>query len=449
MLIYENFALQAKLTPKKVCLVYAQHQITWQELVSTIDQTALALTSQIKKGDRILISLNNPLTMLIMFYAVIQAGGIATLMDAQTNLEVTQKISKIYAYRLIIDDKYRLPSQKGQPLPQVDPQNIFMGALTSGTSGLPKVIDRDHQSWSLSFPYQSSLFHLSSQDRLLIVGTLAYTANLNACVHLLAIGGTVVFSESRQPQKWYFEIKKHAISALFMVPTNYRLLCKIKNKAIITTVTSLVSGGAKINLTDLKKLMQLFPNANFTEYYGASELGYVTYANANDLKNKPNSVGKPFPQVTLSFNDQLIFVKSPFLAKHFQPTTSIGDLGTIDSDGYIYLLGRQNGLINSGGIKILPEELEKALITYLQISNVSVIGLPDALRGEIVCICLEIASNTHLNKQHLLEFCRNKMNLRHCALRIYRFKQLPLNINDKVDKQLLRIILKEKRSIND
>ena len=435
MLIFDNFAQYAKLNPQKLCLSQGTHQLSWESFVTKVDILASQLATQIKVGDYILIQLASPIDALIYFYATIKVGGIATLIDIKTTDMVINALMKKYNFSLIINEHYS-PSQKTKPLPLLKGNPIFLGALSSGTTGIPKIINRDHQSWVRTFPYQDKLFNLSNKDRLYIAGALSYTANLNACAHLLADGGTIFFAANSQPKSWLSDILVNKITAIFMVPANYKMFLRTK-PPVIPEVTSLVSGGAKIDATTIIRLIKVFPQAQFTEYYGASELGYVTYATAQDVIANPTSVGKPFPMVQLTIKDDIIWVRSPFLAFPFQPETSIGDLGKIDELGYVYLLGRQNGIINTGGVKIIPEQMEQILLQYPGIKAAAVAGIPDDMRGEKLCLWIETDSSSNLNKSQILAFCKQKMQLVHCAAKIIFLEKLPLNISGKTDKQLL------------
>lgn len=421
--------------PAKTCLSWGSQRLTYRQLAEQTDEMACCLATQIKPKDIVLIKLARPLEQLLYFFAVIKAGGICLLADATTSDELCAHLIQSHNIRLCIDSHYTLPAKQVATLPPALPQDCFLGALSSGTTGTPKIIWRSHTSWVSAFAAQSRIFKLSGADTLYLAGSLVYTANLNACLHLLAEGGTVVFASSGMPRTWVQEITDRQISALFMVPANYkRLLSALR--VPLPAITSLVTAGAKMDLATLKRLPTYFPSAQICEYYGASELGHVSYLLAEDILAHPAAVGRAFPGVTITIKaDQTIWVKSPYLAPAYQPEASVGDLGELDENGFLYLWGRKNGLINTGGVKVIPEQVEQVLLTCPGVVQACVAGVSDALRGEKIYAWLVAPS---LTTAQVLDFCHRQL-LPHChPQRIIFIQEMPLTTTGKIDRQRLR-----------
>lgn len=420
----------------KICLIHGKVRLTYQEFSQQVDSLAYSLATLIKKGDRVLIKLAAPLSQLLYFFAVIKAGGACVFVDPSTSEEVCTALMDTHQLNLYIQDSFLLPVSAARSLPEMNENDIFLGALSSGSTGTPKLIWRDHQSWTSAFPNQSIVFQLSNTDTLYLVGSLVYTANLNACLHILAEGGTVMFASNSMPRTWVREITANRISAIFMVPANYRILLK-NRKAPLPQITSAVTCGAKMDLSTVQALVEYFPSAGIYEYYGASELGHVSYSTAKDLLERPNSVGIVFPQVAISIEDDMIWVKSPYIAPDYRPKATVGDLGRLDKDGYLYLLGRKYGIINTGGVKVIPEQVETILLQCPGVAEAVVGGIDDPIRGQKVCAWI-VKNQASLMTSEIFAFCQKRMRPHYCPQKIIFLDEIPLNKNGKIDRISLR-----------
>ncbi len=420
----------------KICLIHGKLQLTYQEFAQQVDCLAYRLAAQIKKGDKVLLKLADPLSQLLYFFGILKAGGSCVFIDPSTTEEVCAALMDMHKLNLYIHENFQLPTNAALSLPEINESDIFLGALSSGSTGTPKLIWRDHQSWTRAFPSQSRVFKLSSSDTLYLVSSLVYTANLNACLHILAEGGTVMFASNSMPRTWAREITTNHISAIFMVPANYKILLK-NMKAPFPQIQSAVTCGAKMDLHTVQTLVKYFPSAGIYEYYGASELGHVSYSTANDLLEHPSSVGKAFPNVTISIENDTIWVESPYMAPDYRPKATVGDLGKFDKEGNLYLLGRKHGIINTGGVKVIPEQVEAVLLQCPGIAEVVIGGIDDPIRGQKVCAWI-VKSQATLMTSDIFAFCQKKMRPHYCPQKIIFLDKMPLNTNGKVDRISLK-----------
>ena len=420
----------------KICLMHGKVQLTYQEFTQQVDCLAYRLAAQIKKGDKVLVKLADPLSQLLYFFGILKAGGACVFIDPSTSKEVCAALMDEHELTLHIHESFQLPTNAALKLPQINDDDIFLGALSSGSTGTPKLIWRDHQSWTRAFPSQSRVFQLSSADTLYLVSSLVYTANLNACLHILAEGGTVMFASNSMPRTWAREITANHVSAIFMVPANYKILLK-NMKVPLPQIQSAVTCGAKMDLHTVQTLVKYFPSAGIYEYYGASELGHVSYSTANDLLKHPSSVGKAFPNVTISIENDTIWVESPYMAPDYRPKATVGDLGKFDKEGNLYLLGRKHGIINTGGVKVIPEQVEAVLLQCPGIAEVVIGGIDDPIRGQKVCAWI-VKSQATLMTSDIFAFCQKKMRPHYCPQKFIFLDKMPLNTNGKIDRISLK-----------
>lgn len=433
MLIYEGIQNNVLKYENKICMIQGKRNMTYREISLSIEHIAKLLASKWNPGEKIIIKYSDPMKQILYLLALAKAGFSSVLVDNNIQPEVMNNIIKKVNPYYVIDDNFILPGKLGK-LPIVINENIFLGALSSGTTGQHKVIWRDHKSWTSAFPAQSETFSINSTDTLFLSGSLVYTANLNSALHILNSGGTVVFSERLHPRSWIGEIEQYNVTSIFMVPSHYRILVKnMKNP--LCKIKSIVSSGEKMDKDTAAELIKLFPNANICEYYGASELGHVSYINAEEII-RDYGVGKAFPGVNFWIEDGLIWVKSPYLAPEFRPKATVGDLGVLDEQGYLYILGRKNDFINKGGIKLSPLEIEKVLHKHPQISQVMVFGIKHPIKGEQVATVI-VKKDPQLTYEKVLTFCRIHLPRHACPQRIKFVESIPSNVDEKNNRKLL------------
>ena len=454
MLIFSGIYKNAEENASKVCMTLDGVSLTYGELVKNIHERAMFLAGRYKKGEKVIIKNTNPINTVINFLACSRAGLISIPVDIKTLPSTVEKIVEDVKPCCIIDDKFTyincnnlveekheakfldsdISKEENLIFPSIKDTDIFLGALSSGTTGHNKVIWRDHKSWTSAFKHQSDVFHISSKDTVFLVGSLSYTANLNSAMHILNEGGSIVFSKNIYPKTWITEIEKNNVSSIFMVPAHYRLLLKEITENILK-VKSLLSAGDKLDIETVNLLKEKFPKAHICEYYGASELGHVAYINFRE-NFKIGSVGKSFPEVEFWIDEDLVWVKSPYIAPDFRPKATVGDIGRIDEEGNLYLLGRKNHTINKGGVKILPYNIENVLNNHPQILKSVVFGVKHPVKGEEIAAVILPRSNK-LTVKEVMEYCKNNLEL-HCRpQKIKIVKEIKLNLNGKIDKKEL------------
>ncbi len=260
---------------------------------------------------------------------------------------------------------------------RADSDAIF-GALTSGTTGKPKILYRTFESWAGFFDVQNKIFSVDSSSKVFIHGSLSFTGNLNTLLATLYAGGTIITSEKFARYKW-LELIKTATN-IYLVPTKLRFLIEgepLKNIRGIFTGSQILTANQSLNL------MKKFPAAEIILYYGASELSFITYKkicaeNVNDIQN----LGKPFEGIGIEIRDGLIYVDTKFHVNGINMPFSVGDYGKFDAEGNLIFEGRGEDFINRGGVKINAVNVEKKISTIPAVKAVAVVKVKSDIRGE-------------------------------------------------------------------
>lgn len=319
------------------------------------------------------------------------------------------------------------------------------GVLSSGSTGVPKILWRRTASWADFFPVQNEIFEVTKETRLFLHGSMSFTGNLNALLAVWYAGGTVVTSAYLRPRSWLKVMARYAITHIYLLPTKLRLLMEAmpiskENTAALSSLRMIFAGSQMLDIKLMHHLQRTWPQARFILYYGASELNYVTYCTAEEWLLEPNTVGRPFPGVRVTVDeDHMIYVTSPYTIEGVACPFSVGDKGWFSSSGRLMFEGRGGAVINRGGYKLSVPLLEKKIQELDGVAEAVVIGQPDALRGEepVAFIQCEPGYTETMIKKAMTKV----LSVQEMPHRIIGVEEIPLTAGSKIDKrQLLRLL---------
>ena len=333
------------------------------------------------------------------------------------------------------------------------PEHTFLIGYTSGTTSRPKPFARSRQSWRASLDASRTAFGLDDQSHTLAPGPLAHGVTLYALAETLD-NGAAFHALPRFDTAAARALLTRQAPRLVTVPALLQALCR---PAPLPAVTNITTAGAKLDPALLSAARKSFPAATIHEYYGASELGFLSLSrhHADRSSAPPETVGHPFPHVALSIRDKgralpkgetgTIFARGDlaidrYLVDHTASGfrregdwATVGDLGRINPDGSLTLMGREGGMIVTAGYNVYPQEIETALSGLSGLTGAVVLGPSHPTRGQdLVAI---VTGNTTLAalRAHLApRLPRYKI-----PRRAYRVSEYPLTSSGKPDRRTL------------
>ncbi|WP_372056864.1 AMP-binding protein [Tistrella mobilis] len=316
-------------------------------------------------------------------------------------------------YRLWRDRAMGEPAAMQLPA-AVAPDQPFLIATTSGTSSEPKAFIRDHQSWAESFRNSIAEFAVAPGETVLAMGPLVHGLSLYATMEALAAGATAVLLDRFDATRAAAVAAAERADLLVGVPTMFEALARglDQARARLPGVRAVVSAGAKLPPALAQSLGATLPRAEIHEYYGASELSFVTLARSG-RGDPAESVGRAFRGVELRITGPAgealpagevgrIDIRSRMVSAGYvmggedgsgfvaldDGWSTVGDLGRMDADGHLYILGRAGGMIITGGLNVYPGEVEAAIAALPGMGEALVFGVPDPYWGEAVAAVL-------------------------------------------------------------
>jgi long-chain acyl-CoA synthetase len=341
---------------------------------------------------------------------------------------------------------------------------------TSGSTGKPKGVARPSAppaaNTATSRIYTGD--YQPGTDLHLCTGPLYHAAPLAYSLAIPLLGGAgVVLMDGWDAERALGLIDEHGITHTHMVPTMFHrllaLLPERRKQFKLSTLRYLLHGAAPCPIEVKRELIEWLGPVVF-EYYGATE-GTGTFVDSATWLKKPGTVGKPEPADQIKIFDDAggevpagaagtIYLKSPAASrftyhKDAEKTQgafrgdyfTVGDVGYLDADGYLFLTDRSANLIISGGVNIYPAECDAVLQMHAAVHDVAVIGVPNPEWGEEVKAVIELKPGCEPSPElarELIEHCRARLAHYKCPRSVDFVTNLPRYDSGKLSKHALR-----------
>jgi long-chain acyl-CoA synthetase len=260
-------------------------------------------------------------------------------------------------------------------------------------------------------------------------------------------------------------IESERLTHLYLVPTMYvrllRLGDDVRRRHDLSSVRFVASAGAPC-AADVKRQMIDWWGPVIHESYAASELGWISHIDSHAALRRPGSAGRAMPGVklkVLSAEGQevaagtvgLLYARDPAVpdftyanndgarrALERDGLWTLGDMGYLDADGYLYVVDRQNDMVIAGGVNIYPAEIEAVLITMPGVADCAVFGVPDAEFGEALAAAVQPAASAELDAAGVQAFLRERLAGFKVPRVVAFHDELPREDTGKIFKRRLR-----------
>jgi fatty-acyl-CoA synthase len=491
--------LHARATPGREAIVDARRRLTFGELDGEINRLAHALAARgVGPGERVVVQLPNGIESVVALQALPRVGAIAAQAGARLkrgelghilanarpravvyHADLAEELEAALAVhpgaapaRIVVgrggDEAWEaaLAGHDGARPPAArtgDAGGVIV--YTSGTTGRPRGARRGWAKTGVE-PAADLISSLGMRrdERHLVVAPLYHSAALGFATMTLLVGGTVVIEDGFAPEATLAAIARERITSLVMVPTMLHRLIELgaatRAAHDLASLRWVLSAAAPLT-TETARRFQAAYGPRLWNLYGATETGLVALAGPADHAARPGTVGRILRGNDVRILDEggaarppgaigEVFVANEMLVEgyHDDPAAtaaarradafSVGDLGRVDADGYLYLESRTHDMIISGGVNIYPAEIEAHLATHPDVVEAAVVGAPDPEWGERVVAYVVARAGATLAPEDVTAHCRAGLADYKQPRRVVLVDELPRNPTGKVLKRELR-----------
>jgi acyl-CoA synthetase (AMP-forming)/AMP-acid ligase II len=469
-------------------VVFENERLTWQQFGARVARVANLLRSiGIGRGDKVATVLGNCRELLEVYWAapaigaalvplspLLTASGLESLLrDSDAKCLVTQR-SLLDAVRpaaacgvrlLVIEDDY---AELAAAAPEAfEPAAVASGDLfnimyTSGTTGLPKGIMHTHFVRSMYALLFAAAWRMTPESRVLHTGAIVFNGAFVTLMPCFYLGATYVLQRQFAAEAMLEAIERERITHVMVVPSQIiALLASPKfDAARLGSLEMILSLGAPLLAEHKEKLNRLLPD-RFYELYGLTE-GFLTILDRTDAVRKSGSVGIPmlFEEMRIVADDGAdcaprqigeICGRGPFLMSGYYKRPDLtaqalrdgwlysGDMGYVDEEGYLYLVDRKKDMIDSGGVKVYPKDLEEIAARHPAVLEVAVFGVPHEKWGETPVAAVVLRAGAQAGAAGLRDWINERVAARYQRVsEVVIMESFPRSAAGKVLKREMR-----------
>ena len=487
--VRDMFLYSVRNFPDKAAVIEDKKRISYRELGSMVSSfSSFLLSNGINKGDAVAILLPNSIEFVVAFFSIASLGAVSVPVNtAFKKEEITFYVNHSSAKLILTEEKLQLVARevvsdtdtsaavvKGDssewiftatdagslPKVSIEPDDDAIYLYSTGSTGKPKRVSRTHLNLVALADNHTETVGWTDKDKILFTVPISHTYGFGNFISSIKIGASIVVLGEFNRNKVLDILEEESITVFPAVPIMLDVLAKtyLPELKDLSSLRLVISAGAPLPekiFYSFHEKYGIYPR----QLYGSSETGVISINLGDDIENTFNSVGKPVRNVEVHIIDEdgnkagvdevgEIAVKSPSMARGYfglpGETKKVfrdgyyftGDLGRVDREGFIYIVGRKKFFINISGNKVDPSEVESVLLKHPKVKDAVVLGITEGEGMETVKAV--IVSDEGLQKKEIFEFCKGQI-AEYKIPRIIEFRdELPRSPAGKVLREELR-----------
>ena len=442
------FELLAEHPPDKLAFHDGVEAITFGALRTR----AAAIAGAFEPGAVIAVRMGNSIDHVVLAYAIAAAGAVLFELPPDTTpLQVEAALRRTRAAAYFTDGDPLPTGTRALPEPDTEALALLIG--TSGTTGTPKIAMRSTNGSCAMARHVLSCTGIARDDVVLIAAPLSGGVGyINGLCSTAITGCSTILPRTLRIEALMELLERHRVSALCTLPTLAVRMLAAPGEAPALRVIQ--TGGAYLHPQVAAGLEARF-DCRVVSAYGAIDVGIpsMVKAEGDTAQHRHETVGKPFPEAELALIDGEVVMRGPSTALGYfedeEATRAVyddegwghfGDLGRIDEDGYLRIVGRLKEVINRGGKKISVNEVENHVRAFPGVRDVAAVGYDDPELGERCCAV--VVSDDAVTLEALRAFLTERgVPKLMWPERVHHLDELPMSPQGKVRRRELKELL--------
>lgn len=486
-------------TPEKTAIWCDGKVMTYQEMAKLVSKYSnLLLSLGVAHGDHIVIPMNNSIESVALFFSAADLGVCVVPLNPSLPLEAVKSAMKagnvkhiiarssfymdcdknggikVPGFCICLDKEYpgTVPFAKIEEMSEIRPEinydvdgtESLILTMTSGSTGTPKPIDISQDNKYERAMAHIRVYSIMKEDKILAATPLYHSLAERLVILPLILGATSILLPRFTPAIWLKCVEEQKPTFTIAVSAQLAQILELLKKddaPKITSFRSIVSSSALLEASVKYELIDLL-NCEFHEMYGTSEVSTVTNICFQKVKNKQNSVGKPFDEAQIrilrdesesdfdtncacgevgeiavktklqckGYYKQEVMMKNAMIDGYFRT----GDLGYLDEDGYLYFAGRKKELIITGAVNVYPNDIDAVVSRLPEVQECAAFAYPDERLGEVVAIAVVPKEDDEINLRVLKTYCARNLADFQQPHKIFVVDELPKNTMGKLQR---------------
>ena len=470
-LIFEH----AQTTPLKTALIQGQTEVSYEQLWKETEMAAAWFGLQAKRGDRVIVSASKDIQFVYTYFGAHMAGMICVPIDPETNETRLKRIVEVAKPSLIVGELRNkggydvIPfgeckAGKMEEMQFPEESDVADLLFTTGTTGLPKGVALTFGNQMAAAENINAFIGNTEDDVEMLALPISHSFGLGRLRCVFAKGATLVMLGSFASMKKFFgEMERCRVTGFGMVPASWAYILKMSGEKIgqfADQLRYIEIGSAFMPLENKQRLMNLLPTTRICMHYGLTEASRSAFISFHDDREHLMTAGKAAPNTEVAVfseqgerlqanedgeicvkgghvcSDYWGMPKEVFERDFFDGYFRTGDWGHLDDEGYIYLVSRKKEIINVGGKKVSPMEVEEHLNEIDGIEESACVGVHDEVLGEVVkafCVCTK-----EVDYEEVKKILFRKIENYKIPVFFETIDQLPKTQNGKLQRLLLK-----------
>ena len=325
--------------------------------------------------------------------------------------------------------------------------------LTTGSTGKPKRVIISQEAVIANSENLIDGNGYTSETVFIVAGALEHLGSWSKFFPVLILGGTLIILDSLKDFGAFFQALDYPSNhlATFLVPSKIRMLIQFSREKLASYADRLdfiEAGGAPMPHSDMLELCRILPNTRLYNTYASTETGVICTYNFNDGRQIPMCVGRPMKHSRgLITEDGLIACQGPTLMSGYQGEPEqthevlrdgvlyTKDRGEIDEEGMLHILGRSDDIINVGGLKVAPSEVEEVALALPEIKECICISVPHNILGRALKLLVVLAVGQKFDKRSMAQQLGSKLESYKVPLYYEVVDTIARTANGKLDRK--------------
>lgn len=469
----------AERVPDKIALSCASEAVPYRELRRRIFATASQLRHLgVRAGDRVLLCGGNTVSIPTLYFALHIIGAVAAPVPPDTPESVLSGLAKDADARLAVVERRvgGMPcdvvpvgslsshaAEDGEIDPACRPDDVADLLYTTGTTGKKKGVVLTQANVLAAARNITKFIGSSEEDVEVVPLPLSHSFGLGRLRCMAIVGNTLILEPGvGAGAQLVKRILDARATGLALVPAGFDILQRMTGGGLGQAKDHLryiEIGSAAMKPETRQWLTDLLPKTRICHHYGLTEASRAAFTEYHSDAHKPGTAGKAAPNVEIFVCDESgnklpatakgeVVIRGGMVMREYWKNSNLtqqaffgdclrtGDIGYLDSDGYLFLLGRRNDLINVGGRKVAPDEIEDLLRGLAGVTDVACVGEPHPLLGE--CVKAYVVADREIRQREIAAFLRSRLEEHKIPQLVERIDVVPRTSSGKIQRHRLR-----------